>query len=557
MCTDSPPPAPGATTAATTLARVCGWVAVLFLATLAGAQNSEERPTVRGIRHWSTAGYTRISIDLDRQVKYEVGEVSAPQRVYFDLPEVFLASGPNPRTYDIDDGLVKRVRVAMFSPSKARVVIELSAPGDYSPVILPNPWRILVEVRPRHASEEQANPRPSEPKIVASPYSLPNSLPAQPPVAAASQTQAGGRGDVTVAPFAIAGQEPELLARGPQVPDQPAWDHQRKAQENKLKSGTQPGDRPQATEVARARADGPAQPVAARPEPAAGGVASASAAHNEPPLAAGPAREARPTSTGERSLTRVLGLKISRIVIDAGHGGHDTGTLGPTGYSEKDLVLDVALRLGKLLESRMGAEVIYTREDDTFIPLEERTAIANHAGADLFLSIHANSSPDPSARGVETYYLNFSGSGESLQVAARENASSQKTVHELQDLLRNIALNEKLEESREFAGNIQRSLWTGEVAKAPGLRNRGVKKAPFVVLIGAHMPSVLAEISFVSNPADERRLRTPEYRQRIAESLYRGISRYATGLGGVKLASNGSPKPSGPTVAATPGRQNR
>jgi len=263
-------------------------------------------------------------------------------------------------------------------------------------------------------------------------------------------------------------------------------------------------------------------------------------------------REAQPTSTGERSLTRALGLKIGRIVIDPGHGGHDTGAIGPTGYREKDLVLDVALRLGKLLERKMGAEVIYTRDDDTFIPLEERTNIANQAGADLFLSIHANFSSDTAARGIETYYLNFSASDEALEVAARENATSQKTVHELQDLVQNIALKEKIDESREFAADVQHALWLGEVAKAPGLRNRGVKKAPFIVLIGAHMPSVLAEISFVSNATDERRLRTPEYRQRIAESLYRGISRYASGLSGVKFAATSPYKPSGQTVAGTP-----
>jgi N-acetylmuramoyl-L-alanine amidase len=263
-------------------------------------------------------------------------------------------------------------------------------------------------------------------------------------------------------------------------------------------------------------------------------------------------REAQPTSAGERSLTRALGLKIGRIVIDAGHGGHDTGAIGPTGYREKDLVLDVALRLGRLLEQKLGAEVIYTRDDDTFIPLEERTNIANQAGADLFLSIHANFSSDTAARGVETYYLNFSASDEALEVAARENATSQKTVHELQDLVQNIALKEKIDESREFAADIQHSLWLGEVAKSPGLRNRGVKKAPFIVLIGAHMPSVLAEISFVSNAADERKLRTAEYRQRIAESLYRGISRYASGLSGVKFAASSPYKPHGQTVAGTP-----
>jgi N-acetylmuramoyl-L-alanine amidase len=248
-------------------------------------------------------------------------------------------------------------------------------------------------------------------------------------------------------------------------------------------------------------------------------------------------REASPTASGDRSLIRALGLKIGKIVIDPGHGGHDTGTIGPNGLEEKDLVLDVGRRLGKLLQSRLGADVVFTRKDDTFIPLESRTSIANQEQADLFVSIHANSSRDADARGVETYYLNFTSSAEALDVAARENAASDKSIHELQDLVKKIALKEKIEESREFATNVQRALHSGLAAKSPGIRDRGVKKAPFIVLIGANMPSILAEISFVSNPGDERRLETPEYRQRIAESLYRGISKYVSGLSGVKVAS--------------------
>ncbi len=248
-------------------------------------------------------------------------------------------------------------------------------------------------------------------------------------------------------------------------------------------------------------------------------------------------REARPTAAGDRSLTRALGLKIGKIVIDAGHGGHDTGTIGPNGLLEKDLVLDVARRLGRLLQGRLGAEVIYTRRDDTFIPLETRTAIANREQADLFISIHANSSRDSDARGVETYYLNFTSSPEALEVAARENAVSEKSVHELQDLVKKIALKEKIDESREFAGDVQESLYGGLALSNAGIRNRGIKKAPFIVLIGANMPSILAEISFVSNPTDERKLETSEQRQRIADALYRGVARYAGGLSGVKVAS--------------------
>lgn len=237
-----------------------------------------------------------------------------------------------------------------------------------------------------------------------------------------------------------------------------------------------------------------------------------------------------------RSMTRILGLKIGRIVLDAGHGGNDTGTIGPDGLCEKDLVLDVTRRLGALIEKRLGAEVIYTRMDDTFIPLERRTQIANEAKSDLFLSIHANSSPADSASGVETYYLNFTSSESAMEVAARENASAQKSVFELKDLLQRIAMQDKIDESREFAEKVQRSLYTASLRGNARTRDRGVRKAPFVVLIGASMPSVLAEIGFVSNPRDEALLRRSDYRQRVAEGLYQGVSRYADTLSHLEVA---------------------
>jgi N-acetylmuramoyl-L-alanine amidase len=244
-----------------------------------------------------------------------------------------------------------------------------------------------------------------------------------------------------------------------------------------------------------------------------------------------------PNRDGERSLTRALGLKINRIVIDAGHGGHDTGTIGPHGLLEKDVCLDVALRLGNLIEQKLpGADVIYTRKDDTFVPLEERTQIANDAKADLFISIHANSSEDRSARGVETYYLNFATSAEAMEVAARENANSQESMHDLQDLIKKIARNDKIEESKDLAEDVQESLSSRLQLVSRRERNRGVKKAPFVVLIGANMPSVLAEISFLSNPYDESLLRKASQRQRIAEGLYRGVATYLASLN--SLSSN-------------------
>jgi N-acetylmuramoyl-L-alanine amidase len=231
-----------------------------------------------------------------------------------------------------------------------------------------------------------------------------------------------------------------------------------------------------------------------------------------------------------RSLTRALGLKVNRIVIDAGHGGHDDGTIGPNGVLEKDVVLDVALRLSKLVEQRLGAEVILTRSDDTFIPLHERTAIANEHKADLFLSIHANSSPAPEVAGTETFFLNFTNAPDALNVAARENAGSDKSVGELKDLIQTITLNDKIEESHTFADDIQNAIQAQAAHSNTAAHNRGVKRAPFVVLIGASMPSVLAEIGFLSNARDESNLGKPEYRQKVAEALYKGLAQYSQSL---------------------------
>ena len=242
-------------------------------------------------------------------------------------------------------------------------------------------------------------------------------------------------------------------------------------------------------------------------------------------------------SNGQFSLARQLGLGISRIVLDAGHGGHDPGARAH-GLSEAELVLDVTLRLRDLLEKQPGIEVTLTRDTDRFIPLEERTAIANRQGADLFLSIHANASRNPRARGVETYFLNFATNPEAEAVAARENSSSGKSMHSLPDIVRAIALNNKIDESRDFAAMVQKAMVRRLSARNSQLRDLGVKQAPFVVLIGAGMPSVLAEISFVTNKQEGTLLKTGAYRQQIAESLLDAILRYQRSLKGARAVAS-------------------
>jgi N-acetylmuramoyl-L-alanine amidase len=234
-------------------------------------------------------------------------------------------------------------------------------------------------------------------------------------------------------------------------------------------------------------------------------------------------------SGGEFSVARQLGLGVSRIVIDPGHGGHDPGATA-FAVSEAELVLDIALRVEKLLQRQPGFEVVLTRRTDDYLGLDERTDIANREGADLFLSIHANASANAAARGVETYFLNFALNRQAEAVAARENAASGKTMNNLSGIIKAITLNSKLNESRDFAASIQRSLVSGLKPSNTGMKDLGVKQAPFVVLIGAAMPSVLAEISFVTNRQEARLLKSQAYRDRIAASLLAGIQKYQQAL---------------------------
>jgi N-acetylmuramoyl-L-alanine amidase len=284
-------------------------------------------------------------------------------------------------------------------------------------------------------------------------------------------------------------------------------------------------------------------PPTSPPTPAGSETANRTAAPNEAAVNPTPDKTPEPTSRGSYNMTRALGVKVNRIVIDPGHGGHDTGAIGPTGLLEKELCLDLGLRLGRMLQEKLpGVEVIYTRTSDVYVPLAQRTQIANEAKADLFLSIHANSHRNPQLRGVETYYLSFASSPEALEVAAQENRMNQASMHELQELMLKIVNNEKIEESRELATAVQTELAKRLRRYSKSLPDRGVRKAPFVVLIGAKMPSVLAEVSYLSNPTDEKILKQSDHRDRIAEGLFNGVRSYLDGLNSLAiLTANGEP----------------
>lgn len=242
---------------------------------------------------------------------------------------------------------------------------------------------------------------------------------------------------------------------------------------------------------------------------------------------------------GGFSIARQLGLGISRIVIDPGHGGRDPGAQ-VKGLDESELVLDIALRLENLLKKQPNIKVVLTRRSNISVSLEERTTIANRMSADLFLSIHANASKNKGVRGIETYYLNFAQNPEAEALAARENAGEARTMTDLSNIVREIALNNKIDESRDFANFIQKAMFDGVRQTNSETRNLGVKQAPFMVLIGATMPSILAEISFITNKTEAGLLKTTGYRQEISEALLDGITSYQKSLIKTKitLASN-------------------
>jgi N-acetylmuramoyl-L-alanine amidase len=484
-----------------------------------GAKRSGSKALVTGIRHWSTATYTRVAIDLGDNVTYEAARVPNPDRIYFDLHGTRLAQELVGKSFAVtDDGFLKKIRAAQFSDDMTRVVLDVSDVSEYSAFLLPNPYRLIIDI---HGGKQGLGTRDE---------------------GVASKDGGGGvvaTGDVP-APRAAATVKPTVARPVPNtVATKSASTSSDVADLSEMPGRVDATKKPTSkpiSAVVSGETSGPSDPAAGASATVADSSKKTRKTKGGARVAdATPARAAVPTADGETSLVRALGLKIGRIVIDAGHGGHDSGTLGVDGIEEKDVVLDVALRLGKLLHDRLGAEIIYTRSDDTFIPLETRTAIANKAQADLFLSIHANSSSDETARGVETYYLNFTSDPTALDVAARENAVSDQSIHQLSDLVKKIALKDKIEESREFASDVEQGLYGGLQRGNAGLKDRGVKKAPFVVLIGANMPSILAEISFVTNTKDADQLREPEYRQRVAESLYKGVARYEGGLSGTRV----------------------
>jgi N-acetylmuramoyl-L-alanine amidase len=449
----------------------------LGVASLVGAQ-TVAGPHVEVIRYWSFGDVTRIAVETSGDYHFTTDSIDKPSRVFFDLNGLKPPSTVHHgmQTIPVGDRLVKQIRVAEVIPGTTRIVLDVLAPVDVVSSQLVNPDRLMIEIRPKDT--------------------------------------------------------PPLITRD-------IRHSLTGAQRVNLSVPTLDADKDLPLPMIRPVVANAEKPVPRNVDVSPPPIVATT---NVPPRMTSAIPATIPTSEGssDPSLVRVLGLKLGRVVIDAGHGGKDTGTIGPNGLLEKDLVLDVALRLGILIHQQLGADVVYTRSDDTFVPLGERTAIANRVKADLFISIHANASADQSATGVETYYFNLHGDKKATDVAMRENATADSAISDLNDLLKKAVLQIKLEESREFAQKVQDSLAVNSIKMNSNAHDRGVRKAPFVVLIGASMPSILAEIGFVSNPHDEKLLKRNDQREKIAEALLKGVTEYANTLSHPQLARAGS-----------------
>src|SRR6202158_4718365 len=373
------------------------------------AENSGKVPRLRRIGASASPDSTRVTIDLEDLVQYSSARIRNPDRIFFDLHAARLTPELARQNIQVEGDLLSAVRVAQNQAGVVRVVLNVNGVKDYTASLLTNPPQLVVDLYPntRGAAVRAA-------KAKRNALREPIEEPSVDSAAARDEragVQAVSTGVTRVEPFG-----PSAPAGGGAV-------------SGSIGSG-----------AASSAAPAPRNSSLVDNATARGGKSrkNAKSIGAKPDLIQ-PASAALPTRDGQSTLTRTLGLKIGRIVIDAGHGGHDTGTIGPTGLMEKDLCLDVAQRLGRIIQQRLpGAEVVYTRADDTFIPLEERTRIANESKADLFISIHANSSHDHAARGIETYYLNLKGSPDAMEVAARENATAQQSIHDLEDLVKKI-----------------------------------------------------------------------------------------------------------------------
>jgi len=402
------------------------------------------------IRFWSTSDYTRVVMDLDREVDFVQKEIDNPYRIYFDFQHTILSHEVKNRDFSIGDAFLHRIRVGQNQTDIARVVLDFKTRGSFSVFPLYNPFRVVIDIKDADKGKTLR-------------------------------------------------ERKEKLAR--------------------IFSGRAESTAPPAGSVPAPKKDPPGDSATAAPPPARSGDESA------------PLRPSGPTASGEHTLPRILGMKVGKIVIDPGHGGKDSGSIGYRGLMEKDLVLSIARQLKDEIERRLNVEVILTRDRDVFLPLEQRTAIANMAGADLFISIHANADNNNRVAGIETFYLGLTRDKRSQLLASIENAASQQSLAKLESSIKKITMYEKMNESKDFATKVHQEFFKTLHQLHPATKDRGVKKAPFVVLIGTDVPSILLEIGYISNRREAQIISSASNQKKLAVAICSGIEEYLVNLG--------------------------
>lgn len=408
------------------------------------------------VKYWSSNNYTRVVIKASGPVTYreELLEQrgNKPRRLYIDFKNSYIE--PKYRApVPIEDGLLRQIRTGQFTPDTVRVVLDIESISDYKIFSLPDPFRVVIDVRGKEA-------------LLAKQPDLPTTNANK--VAPAPQVES---------PQIIILKETRKFLRDDYI----------KEEESAVQVAAVNDNKEEEPALVKQIAEPPSQPL---------------------------------------SLAQQLGLGVQKIVIDPGHGGKDPGAMA-FGMKEKDIVLAVAKKLATILRAETGTEVILTREEDVFIPLEERTAIANANDADLFISLHLNAHPSPKVRGLETYFLNLSTNAEAMRVAARENATSTHQMSDLEDILSDIMKNSKINESSRLAEQVHQSILQGlEEQEFDKTKNLGVKQAPFYVLIGAEMPSILLELGFLSNPEESSYFKDDHYLNIVSEEIAEGVKRY-------------------------------
>ena len=479
---------------------------------VAGAPASTRIATIKDIRRAVLPDAVRITIELDSEVAFHEERIPDPARVFVDLPGTRASPALIDQTirFESDADIIRQVRVGRHPNNTTRIVLDAAGVTSYSVYPLYSPYRLVIDCVRVPAAVTAA--------------AMTDKVLGRVAPAAASTARQSNEAAAAAKPLAPL---PARTMTNPWLRKLPGLGPRSTALLASAAAASQPAPATPAVIENVAVAAATAAPTRRSDQSRHGAEGAAAEA-----AAAAPAHNA----TGGLSMARQLGLGVSRIVIDPGHGGHDPGARGK-GVNEAELVLDVALRLEKLLQQVPGVDVILTRRTDEFIQLPERTAIANREGADLFLSIHANASTSGQAHGIETYFLNFANNQSAAAVAARENAASTQAMGGLPDFVKAIAMNNKLDESRDLALQVQRSMVDRQRASNKTLKDLGVKQAPFVVLIGANMPSVLAEMGFVTNPQEAKLLKGNAYRQKIAESLFNAIRKYQTSLKNVSTVA--------------------